>query len=182
MYDPVMYQEQATKAERTVRWSRDFMASLDLGESYRIDEVALLLENEAELEAFVRWARDVAGMDHFDSVPVDRMERQDNVSAFDVRFEFLRLPETDWRIEAMCVLDGDAPLHRKQLQLLGNCSVVHASFKVADEDAYWDSFDWLAEAGFVKMAEYANTYGWFSYWEHLEALFYIKPRVNRRDA
>jgi len=182
MYDPKFYEEALLRAERTVRWSRDFMASLDLGESFKVDEVALLWENAAELDSFLQWATHVGRLDYFNSVPLDKMERQDQAGNFDVRFEFLRLADADWRIEAMCPLAGDFPLHSRHLKLLGNGCVVHASFKLADDDAYWDSFDWLTEAGFVKMAEYLNSYGWFSYWDHLEALFYFKPRVNRRDA
>lgn len=181
MYDPQFYQDKLTQAERALRWSRDHMAANDLGESYRIDEIALLWENAAELDSFATWAREVAHLEHFDRVDADKMERLDQRSRFDVRFEFLRLPGTDWRIEAMCVLDGDAPLHARHLKLLGNGCVVHASFKVGDDDAYWDSFDWLNEAGFVKLAEYGNSYGWFSYWDSLEGLHYFKPRVNRRD-
>jgi hypothetical protein len=183
VYDPKHYQEVALKAERTLRWSRDFMAAQDLGESFRIDEVALLWKNSEELDSFCTWASTVGGMEFGPiSVPRDTMERQDQPGSFDVRFEFLTLPGTDWRIEAMCPLDGEYPLHSRHLKLLGNGCVVHASFKTQDDEEYWDSLEWLQEAGFTRMAEYVNSYGWFSYWDHLEALFYFKPRVNRRDA
>lgn len=183
MYDPLFYQDRLNAVERAVRWSRDHMAACDLGESYRVDEIALLWENPAELDSFCTWAA-ANGLEWFNSVPVDTMERQDleRDEQFQVRFEFLRFPGSDWRIEAMCVLSGDAPLHSKHLRMLGNGCIVHASFKVADEDSYLDSFDWLTEAQFVKMAEYVNSYGWFSYWETLDSMHYFKPRVNRRDA
>lgn len=158
------------------------MAAQDLGGSYRIDEIALLWENAAELDSFVQWAGSAGGMDWFNSVQTDRMERQDKPGEFDVRFEFLRYPDADWRIEAMCVLGGDAPLHSKHLKVVGNGAIVHASFKVQSEDAYWDSFNWMEEAQFFKVAEYLNSYGWFSYWDSLDSLHYFKPRVNRQRA
>lgn len=182
MYDPKYYQEVAIKAERTLRWSRDFMASMDLGEIFRIDEIALLWNDPAELDSFLQWAVAVGGFNNTFSVSQDTMTREDNIGSFDVRFEFLTIPGTDWRIEAMCPLSGDFPLHNRHLKLLGNGCVVHASFKLPTDELYFDSWEWLGEAGFVKLAEYQNSYGWFSYWDHFEALFYVKPRVNRRDA
>jgi hypothetical protein len=182
MYDPTFYRDRLVQAERALRWSRDHMAACDLGESYRIDEIALLWENAAELNSFVQWASGGGGMEWFNSVQEDRMERVDKPSEFKVRFEFLKFPDADWRIEAMCVLEGEAPLHTKHLKIVGNGAIVHASFKVPTEADYWESFGWLEEAQFFKVAEYVNSYGWFSYWDSLDSLHYFKPRVNRRDA
>jgi hypothetical protein len=106
--------------------------------------------------------------------------------AFDVRFEFLRLPLTgsregfrDWRIEAMCVLDGNAPLHSQHIERFGDPCIVHASFKLDDEGEYAKAKAELSEFGFPFCAEYSNSYGRFSYWN--AGRYYLKPRVNLRD-
>lgn len=179
MYDPMHYNDCALKAERTVRWSRDMLASMKV--PGKVDEVSLLWSDAAELDSFVHWAVTSGGFENFFTVHQDTMLRQDRDEWFDVRFEFLRIPGMDWRIEAMSVLDGEAPLHEQHLHIMGNGCVVHASFKEADLAAYDAAKDRLIEGGCVPHAEYQNTYGMFSYWLADEGLFYFKPRVNLRD-
>ncbi len=174
------YNEAVTLAERTMRWSRQWL--VDSKVPCKVDEVALLWANAAELESFRQWAVTVAGMENFNSVAKDTMLRHDRDQWFDVRFEFLRLPDTDWRIEAMCVLDGEAPLHQQHLDIMGNGCVVHVSYKLPELESYDVAKDFLIEAGCVPHAEYQNTYGMFSYWLADEGLFYYKQRVNLRDA
>lgn len=155
---------------------RKSQAELDLGLQwpYKIDEVALVFSTSEALDRFLTEAMK-AGAERFNSVERDVMDREDDSTAFVVRFEFLRLPEREFRIEAMTVLDGQAPLHEQYLIDHGDGSVVHTSFKVRDEYTY-NSFQ--EKHGVV--ASYRNTYGRFCYMgggEHP----YLKPRVNLRD-
>lgn len=150
-----------------------------------IDEVSLLYPNRETLELFVEYAQE-AGWDHFnhteDVCCRDDVDRE----AFQVRFDFLQpptKPDWPWRIEAMCVLDGHAPLHEAALEASGGRSVtIHASYKLADEAAYMADLDTqvrrFAGAGGCR-AQYSNSYGRFAYFG-IEP-FYFKPRVNLRD-
>lgn len=171
------------KAEK-VAASSEQLRSLDLMLPWRIDEVSLLFQEQTQLDQFVHHAQ-ALGMEHFNSVTSDRMvcmdpghdPAEDNPEAFDVRFEFFRWPDSLWRIEAMVVLDGYAPLHEQHLEKYGDGCVVHASFKCPDRTAYESLWGRAPEMQFF--AEYQNSYGVFSYWVGGE--YYFKPRVNLRD-
>ena len=178
MYDPQAYERMLRDCDYVVRSAR-LMA--EMMPAIKVDEVALLFKNKEELDSFWNYAVNVAGLENFFSVPMDVMTRTDALSSFNVRFEFLRYPDTDWRIEAMCPLDGEYPLHSKYLRLLGNGAIVHVSFKLPTLEDYEDVMEDLRDNGFVQLASYQNTYGLFSYWETLETLYYWKPRVNLRD-
>ncbi len=158
-------------------WSKvQSRLDLDWMAGIQIDEMAVVFRHEEDLEQFVsRFNPD----EHFNSVPRDRMVRQDASGEFDVRFEFLQLPGVPWRIEAMCVLGGTAPLHQ-HLTGIYQWSVVHASFKLPDEREYRAMCQDLVVSGSVAAAEYRNSYGLFSYWTDrtLPNGLYLKPRVN----
>lgn len=148
------------------------------------DEVALCFRSEAELEHFVKQAQAI-GVENFNSVERDRMVRQNGLGEFDVRFEFLRLPHRSWRIEAMCVLGGEAPLHEWAMES-GSPVLIHLSYKCESVEAYQEEIRKLLFAGEHLHAEYRNSYGLFSYWTlpsqgKKGRLPYIKPRVNLRD-
>jgi hypothetical protein len=149
---------------------------------YKIDEISLLFSTEASLDRFIAWAVE-GGVDHFNRTVLDTMVREDTPhnENFDVRFEFLRLPGHDWRIEAMCVLRGKAPLHVMHSRSLGNGCVVHASFKCAGLPEMALACERLRGAGLRRAAAYSNAYGAFSYWAGVGHT-YLKPRVNLRDA
>lgn len=154
-----------------------------------VDEVALLFHSSAALDAFLR---DMPGTaEVFNRVPCDIMRRQDMLGSFQVRFEFVRLtaehtlrfPHSTepWRIEAMCVLEGDAPLHRQKIAMSEELPcVVHWSYKLPNLDAYQAAVRAHRSAGDVMRAEYLNSYGMFSYFGSNGAP-YMKPRVNLRD-
>jgi len=149
------------------------------------DEVALLFHSSAALDKFVRVAS--VHMDNFNSVPCDVMRRQDKYGDhFQVRFEFFRPwsyvteDEQPWRIEAMCVLEGEAPLHAQAMRVSDDLPVViHLSYKCHTLDAYSAEVRAL-RSGQPMRAEYQNSYGVFSYWG--DGAPYLKPRVNLRDA
>jgi hypothetical protein len=149
-----------------------------------IDETSLLFATEAGMRSFVRWSVGL-GMQNFNSQR-DVMQREWELSnqAFSVAFEFLRWPESPWRIECMVVLDGEAPIHEAALRRLGNGCVVHASFKCVDDEAYVDACAVLSKQ-LREEAAYRNSYGQFSYWTDLNRLTkrlpFFKPRLNLRD-
>lgn len=173
----------------------------------RPDEVSLLFATPEELEEFRLWSVKDISMDNFARVESDVcfLTSSDwrevvtseyvtpmDTEAFVVRFEFLRVPGADWRIEAMCVLDGKAPLHEAWLEKYGSGCVVHVSYKCASRAQYAyhcatgpQSRYWASQPAW--RASYANSYGRFSYYQH-DAFNYggvswlLKPRVNERDA
>lgn len=153
---------------------------LELNLGAEVDEVALLFENREALDHWLKWAITRGNLEHFNSVPHDTMLRRDRSGAFAVRFEFLRLPGATWRIEAMCVLYGNAPLHETALALHRNGCVIHASYKATSLEGYAKCQEELRSRDVSMAAEYQNSYGRFSYWGN-RGDFYLKPRVNLRD-
>ena len=151
-----------------------------------IDEIAVCFASVKSLEEFLESAVQDGGYEHFNSVARDTMRRRDIVGEeFDVRFEFLRVPLALYRIEAMTVLGGDAPLHQQANALFGEACVVHLSYKMANLQDYQDEVCGKAASRYKKIAEYSNSYGMFSYWRQDSqvrlGLPYLKPRVNLRD-
>lgn len=158
------------------------------------DEAALLFDTPADLDNFVMWALDTGGLERIGYVDRDVMRRASMDGspppneAFDVRFDFWRVPGADWRIEAMCVLGGFAPLHTAALQMMGNGSVVHVSWRAApngDELGYHRHRKCLEDdtvaGSLTALAEYTNSYGRFCYYGEEGNVPYLKPRVNLRD-
>jgi hypothetical protein len=65
-----------------------------------------------------------------------------------------------------------------------DASVVHASFKVPDEDVYRLTLAHLQSQGWMCGPYCESSYGLFSYWRHpsdIESVLWLKPRVNLRD-
>lgn len=162
-----------------VQSNTQFRFDTDLLLPYKVDEVSILWRTLNELRDFAKWAAD-QGVDVFNGHVLDTMFRQDQPGHFRVAFEFMRLPGHEWRIEAMNAGNGSSPLHTRMLQQKNNGAIMHASFKVPDEDAYKEAVERLAAAGLQFGAQYRNTYGAFSYWSGLGNVW-IKPRVNLRD-
>lgn len=153
--------------------------SLVLVSPYEVDEISVLFADPDRLQAFVEYCKE-QGIEHFNRVDSDRMVRIDGPGQFDVRFEFLRFPTLGWRIEAMCVLDGQAPLHEAHLDRLGDGCIVHASYKLPEVEAYRAHRRYLSDKGAILAGEYENSYGRFAYWGSGHNP-YMKPRVNLRD-
>lgn len=179
---------------RAIEVQRDAQKMLDFDlvmGSFAIDEVAIQCGTSLLLDTMVGYLKYEHGADHFNSVDRDYMQRLDlpflpmwsarrSKRGFGVRFEFLRLPATLWRIEAMAVLDGSAPLHSQHEARHGDPSVIHASFKCEDVAEYEDVKKFLMDLSTLPfVAEYRNSYGQFSYWQC--GRYYLKPRVNTRD-
>ncbi len=143
-----------------------------------IDEVAVYFDRTTELDAFVEEASERGWVaDRGASVPLDAMFEDGIVMGFNVRFEFLHKENVPWRIEAMHVLDGWAPLHRRS----NAGDIIHVSGKVeaGNRGQYENLKLVLARAGLPFQKEYGNNYGVFSYFGHQAP--YFKPRVNMRD-
>lgn len=171
--------------ERAKHVQRDAQKLLDLElmvGNYEVDEVSILCGSPVLLQTLVNHCTSL-GYDHFNRVESDRMKRKDTLRQrkFDVRFEFLRAPGASWRIEAMCVLGGHAPLHSQHIAVYGDPCVVHASFKCQDEEGLGKAERELHKIGSALpfCASYQNSYGEFSYWK--VGRYYLKPRVNLRD-
>ncbi len=172
------------------------------------DEVSLLFATPEELERFRIWAIG-DGMDNFSRVEDDvaicigadwhepvlsEALPVRPIESFAVRFEFLRVPGALWRIEAMCVLSGEAPLHEAWLEMYGSGCVVHVSYKLPTRDAYDQhtgrgpyASQWPEQPTY--RASYTNSYGRFAYYQHANfedrifgSTWFLKPRVNERDA
>jgi hypothetical protein len=149
-----------------------------------IDEVSLLFRTPDELDAWTYWASELKGLDHFNSVE-DVCTSVANVEeSYGVRFEFFKLPGLDWRIEAMCITGGTAPLHRIHLERYGTANVIHASYKLPTIGSYRQNEAEMARyaPGLTKIVEYANSYGLYTYYGGSDIdRYYLKPRVNLRD-
>lgn len=164
----------------------------------RIDEISILFQTEAHLNGFLEYGRCKSYIEHRRSEKdwmkrLDAGRRGNTDEEFDVRFEFFQVgpasvPSTDWnwRIEAMCVLEGEAPLHFNALAMYGTGCVFHASYKLPLQDGeperamYERAVDDLGAHGWRMRAAYENSYGRFSYWG--DGLPYLKPRCNLRDS
>lgn len=175
------HMEQIRRATH-IQHVTDWLLNTDYFVPCEIDEVSLLFETEGKLDDFIRGAKQDCNAEHFNSV-IDHMVMQysardnemEGYNSFDVRFEFLRIPHCDWRIEAMTVLRGYAPLHSQHLQHLGNGCVMHASYKPESYQKERRNLDELMDF----RAEYRNSYGVFAYYNF--GLWYVKPRRNTRD-
>jgi hypothetical protein len=193
------------KAGRALNLSA-YMNATELYLPGKPDEVSLLFATREELEDFRVWAID-KGLVNFARVESDVcfLTKSDwrevvnselvtpmDTEAFVVRFEFLKFPGAEWRIEAMCVLGGTAPLHEAWLDMYGSGCVVHVSYKCASRADYDQHCATGPQASVwaeqpTHRASYANGYGRFAYYQHdnfsgpgLDWL--LKPRVNERDA
>lgn len=152
---------------------------------YEVDEIALLVEGEAELRQL--WTALAAlGWTQFNQAR-DAVKTSPILSKYEVSYTFFSHPDKPWRLEVMRLLNGYSPLHGAIARPLGSapCVPVHASFKVAAEEFYAYAREDLDELGMFEAQRCDSTYGRFSYWTNLDqsdAVPYLKPRVNLRDA
>lgn len=180
-----LFGELTTRAVTTLSLMQ-FAFDTELFLPHRIDEISLLFKHQGQLERYAEWLV-AKGGEHFNARVLDRMfrEKQQAETAemwFDVQFEFMHLPgHQTWRIEAMTVTDGHAPLHEHALAGSGGPCVFHASFKADGPEAYAVAERQLAKARLRRLYGYRNAYGRFSYWQGLRNV-YVKPRINTRDA
>jgi len=174
------------KYESIIQDVRKTKALLERTTSIMIDEIALIFEEKWELYDFVQWAVRT-GYDHFngasDNVACTWLDH-DRSYEYEVRYEFLRVVPEDWRIEAMRVVKGISPLHSSHLVAHGSGSIVHASYKVEDEDLLDNDIFVLRSLGWSIVQACESSYGKFTYMRNhlLPDGLYLKPRVNTRDS
>lgn len=163
------------------------------GGSVYIDEMSVLFTEPHTAHAWITAAVRVPGVQLFNSAH-DTVKTAPIRSDYSVHYWFLTAPSEHWsgqpwRIEAMYA-HGGSPLHDSILRTLrragGDGGVMHASFKVPDEEMYANANHVLASNGYSCAQRCESTYGKFGYWyplalEHDEAATALKPRVNLRD-
>jgi hypothetical protein len=158
---------------------------------YSIDEVAILLPEATKENA--EWLECMLGRVGTDGVTYFNRSRSTvNVhslpSKYEVEYHFFTTAVKGVRLELMRLGKGYSPLHALyNLPEDGrgrDGAIVHASFKVPDEDAYRDVLTELRSLGWVCGQDCSSEYGLFSYWRQpgdSDSLLWLKPRVNLRD-
>lgn len=105
---------------------------------------------------------------------------------YGVEYWFLMHPDRSYRLELMTVPTGFSPYHASLQERMRRISrpaaLAHASFKVADENAYAAAVVTLRQAGYELAQHCTSTYGRFSYFLSGDAnVTALKPRLNVRD-
>lgn len=165
--------------------------SLD-GTMHKIDEVALLAPQGTEGDDWftsMLWRVGKRGITYFNQTD-DKVQAIPLPSQYDVRYDFFTT-ELGVRLELLRLRGGISPLHELYLNhpaaqgSAGYAPIVHASWKVDDEDTYTGVTRLLFEAGWVMGQGCTSAYGKFSYWRNpLDdgPMVWLKPRVNLRDS
>lgn len=159
---------------------------------YFIDEVAFLLPpvnggNGATWLARMMGRVGRAGFTYFNHVDKDVVKCNPLPSQYEVIYDFFTTGVEGVRLELLTILEGHSPLHNmfEVSDRDTDASVVHASFKVPDEDVYRMTLAHLQGEGWMCGQYCESSYGLFSYWRHpsdVESVLWLKPRVNLRDA
>lgn len=182
----------AMTVETTVRKYTRILS--DMGFTVGIDEIALLAPNQLmmlrtsmALVTLPGVVMNNSATDHVDVKPIH--------SCYSVDYAFFTGFTIDevqpYRIELMHLNTGFSPLHNAilgSLQTDHGLPVVHASFKVQDEENYAAALHRLRQNSMECVQRCDSAYGKFSYWQPLEAnqdtedaFVLLKPRVNLRD-
>lgn len=156
---------------------------------YFIDEVAFLLPpvngNGATWLARMMGRVGRAGFTYFNHVE-DVVKCNPLSSRYEVVYDFFTTGVEGVRLELLTIVAGLSPLHSmfEVSDRDTDASVVHASFKVPDEEVYRLTLDRLQRQGWMCGQYCESSYGLFSYWRHpsdTESVLWLKPRVNLRD-
>lgn len=154
-----------------------------------IDEVAFLLPpvngNGATWLARMMGRVGRAGFTYFNHVE-DAVKCNPLPSRYEVVYDFFTTGVEGVRLELLTIVAGLSPLHSmfEVSDRDTDASVVHASFKVPDEEVYRLTLDHLQREGWMCGQYCESSYGLFSYWRHpsdTESVLWLKPRVNLRD-
>ena len=155
--------------------------ALTWGLSVDVDEVAILFNNESQLQQFSNDIHRQYGWHIFNvvesglvnEVGLRGSHQQDSYEATYVFVSHLLV--LGIRLELMLVRSGQASLHDD----VSDPRIMHASWKTPSLEAYESHMRTLDDQLVPIAKEYVSDYGRFSYWGH-EAP-YLKPRVNLRD-
>lgn len=111
------------------------------------------------------------------------------IGTYAVEYWFMEHEDYDYRLELMTIPEGFSPYHASLLEACrlhhAPASIVHASFKVLDEESYGAAVVGLRKAEYELAQHCESTYGRFSYFVRYEADLArpaLKPRLNVRDA
>lgn len=157
-----------------------------IGGDYSIDEIALLVGDNSQLETLDHILSRDLGWEKFNTAH-DSVKTEPIRSGYTVEYHFFRHPMHSWRLEVMRLSSGVSPLHAAIPLPLARqiCEPVHASFKCPDEETYTVARFELSQGGFWMAQQCLSTYGRFSYYTRLglpvDRVPYLKPRVNLRD-
>jgi len=157
-----------------------------LGGHHRIDEIALLVTDTAQLDMLDGLLQNEFGWERFNKAN-DSVRTAPIRSGYTVEYTFYRCQEVPWRLEVMRLTSGISPLHSAiPLPLMAQvCTPVHASFKCADEESYAVARYELDDRGWFLAQQCDSTYGRFSYYTKIGSapsrVPYLKPRANLRD-
>lgn len=178
---------EAARAQRKAQYELDAEFFIKA----KVDEISIWFDSDWLLDEFLVWAG-YGRLEHFDTVESDAVYQTYGASElgiphhskpFLVRYEFLRVPGADWRIEAMTIRSGSSAIHDR----LETGDLVHASWKLPDMVEFLHATDVLGDGcegvfqAIPNLAVYRNSYGMFSYFGEPGKLPYFKPRVNLRD-
>lgn len=190
--EETVYRRLLTQASRAARHAQ-FVLDTEYFVKATIDEVSILFKHATEMAHFVRYASG-AGWNHFNTAEdtVQAVRDFNTMTEADVppvlppiytvQYKFLQMPGFQWRLECMCIMSGDAPVHR----MLKNHEIAHVSFKCIDHAHYDHMKAVLAgvttgpRTTLQMVDEFTSGYGRFAYFGGYPP--YVKPRVNLRDA
>jgi hypothetical protein len=149
-----------------------------------IDEISILFDSLENLEEFSKWILNKDDIWVTYSVK-DKIYRLDKPHQFfKVQFEFVKIKDIPYRIEAFTVISGTAPLHHQRIMSHGSMAPMHVSYKLPSLDSFFQEGTRLAEKDYLHSATYINDYGLFSYYRVPYSgnhFMWVKPRLNLRD-
>jgi hypothetical protein len=159
------------------------------GPGVQIDEMAIQVRSS---EAALHIISDLVRIDGYElfNYDIGNVETSPIVSRYSVDYWWFRTPH-GWRIELMRMAGGFSPIHSMwELPNLPDTGTfaMHGSFKCADEQEYATAQVALRGNGWEQALRCDSEYGRFSYFkdrkseDRAESLWYLKPRLNLRDA
>lgn len=153
-----------------------------------INELAILTPNH---DCAMRVIESMVGQNgtYFNN-SLDFVETQPFGTEYRVKYHFVQLFGSAYRVEIMHLIGGHSPLHTVLAAATGEHTfpIVHASWKPPAGEATEDYFDEckrLRVGGYNEVQACESSYGQFGYWRPRgvqEHNIYLKPRVNSRDA
>jgi hypothetical protein len=157
------------------------------GAERTIDEMAVYFPDRELLVTFMAQAAQ-RGWQLFNFAE-DNVVTRPIIGTYAVEYWFMESPNLPYRLELMTIPDGFSPYHASLFEACrlhhAPASIVHASFKVPDEESYGAAVVGLRKAEYELAQHCESTYGRFSYFVRYDAdnaRPALKPRLNMRDA
>lgn len=157
------------------------------GAERTVDEMAVYFPNRDLLVTFM--AQAVQRGWRLFNFAEDNVVTRPIIGTYAVEYWFMEHEDHDYRLELMTIPEGFSPYHASLFEACrlhsAPASIVHASFKVPDEESYGAAVVGLRKADYELAQHCESTYGRFSYFVRYEAdnaRPALKPRLNMRDA